>query len=115
MKSFIASRSLAAVTLLLLTGCLDGLNPTGNQPVDGSVPAKYTVTYASNGSQQGAVPAEAVEYEEGAVVAVLGNTGNLLRAGYAFSGWNTAADGSGTAYSGGATFTMPSASFLRPT
>ncbi len=112
MKSFIASRSLAAVTLLLLTGCLDGLNPTGNQPVDGSVPAKYTVTYASNGSQQGAVPAEAVEYEEGAVVAVLGNTGNLLRAGYAFSGWNTAADGSGTAYSGGATFTMPSASVV---
>ncbi len=42
-------------------------------------------------------------------VTVLGNTGSLVRDGYTFAGWNTASNGSGDAYSGGATFTMGSA------
>ena len=42
---------------------------------------------------------------------VLANTGNLVDAGYSFSGWNTAPDGSGTSYSasGLASFAMPDA------
>ena len=32
--------------------------------------------------------------------------GGLSRDGYVFAGWNTAADGSGTAYAAGATFTF---------
>jgi len=39
-------------------------------------------------------------------VAVLGNNGNLMKTGYAFAGWNTAANGSGTMYAGGATFSI---------
>ena len=40
---------------------------------------------------------------------VLANTGGLVETGYAFAGWNTAADGTGTGYSasGSATFAMP--------
>ncbi len=45
----------------------------------------------------------------GATVTVLGNTGGLAKAGHHFAGWNTAADGSGTAYAAGATFGMGTA------
>lgn len=38
---------------------------------------------------------------------VLGNTGNLVRAGYRFIGWTLTPDGSGTVYQGGDTFLMP--------
>jgi len=37
-------------------------------------------------------------------IAVSDNTGNLTRLGYAFAGWNTAADGSGTAVTVGSSF-----------
>jgi uncharacterized repeat protein (TIGR02543 family) len=39
----------------------------------------------------------------------LGNTGNLVKNGYTFIGWNTAADGTGSSYQGGASFSMPAA------
>ena len=34
-----------------------------------------------------------------------GNSGELARPGYAFAGWNTAADGSGASYAAGGTYT----------
>ena len=37
----------------------------------------------------------------GATVTVLGNTGSLVKTGYTFTGWNTAANGSGTSYTAG--------------
>ena len=47
-----------------------------------------------------------VPTSSGATVTVLGNTGSLVKTGYTFAGWNTAANGSGTAYAPAATFTM---------
>ena len=38
--------------------------------------------------------------------AVVGNTGGLVRTGYTFAGWNSAADGTGTTYAAGATYGM---------
>lgn len=70
----------------------------------------YTVTYNSNGSTGGIAPTDASSpYDEDDVVTVLGNTGSLVRTGYVFTGWNTAADGSGTAYDPADTFEMPAA------
>ncbi len=70
----------------------------------------YAVTYNGNGSTSGNVPTDSSSpYLAGANVTVLGNTGTLARPGYSFAGWNTAADGSGTAYAAGSTFTMGSA------
>ncbi|MBE1557206.1 InlB B-repeat-containing protein, partial [Sporosarcina limicola] len=69
----------------------------------------YTVTYNGNGNTGGAAPTDSGAYENKASVTVLGNTGNLVRAGYTFAGWNTKADGSRTSYAAGATFTMGSA------
>jgi uncharacterized repeat protein (TIGR02543 family) len=55
----------------------------------------YSVAYAANGATSGAVPADAGSYLDGDPVTVLHNTGVLARTGYLFTGWNTAADGSG--------------------
>ena len=71
--------------------------------------ADYSVTYHGNGSSGGSVPVDSSTYQRGDLVTVLGNTGGLLRDGYTFAGWNAEADGSGTAYAAGDTFTMESA------
>lgn len=64
----------------------------------------YTVTYNANGGT-GAPSDSHSPYSSGATVTVLG-AGSMTRTGYAFVGWNTVADGSGTSYSAGGTFTM---------
>lgn len=69
----------------------------------------YTVSYNGNGNTGGTVPIDANAYEQGANVTVIANTGNLVRTGYTFTGWNTIADGSGTSYAGTATFSMGTA------
>ena len=72
----------------------------------------YTVTYNANGATGGSVPSDTNNYEQGATVTVLGNTGNLAKTGYTFAGWDTQADGSGTAYTQGQTFTMVTANVV---
>ena len=66
----------------------------------------YKVTYDDNGADSGNVPTDNTNYSSGAEVTVLGNTGNLLKTGYTFGGWNTADDGTGTPYAAGATFNI---------
>ncbi len=66
----------------------------------------YTVTYNGNGSTGGSVPTDSNTYNISAEVTVLGNTGILVQTGYVFTGWNTAANGSGSSYSDGGTFAM---------
>ena len=68
----------------------------------------YTVTYDGNGAGSGIAPIDSGNYLAGATVTVLGNTGSLVKTGYTFAGWNTAANGSGTAYMAGNTFTIGS-------
>jgi uncharacterized repeat protein (TIGR02543 family) len=69
----------------------------------------YTVTYNGNTNTGGSVPTDGNTYHITDTVTVLGNTGSLVKTGYTFAGWNTAANGSGTSYSGGDTFAMGSA------
>jgi hypothetical protein len=69
-----------------------------------AAPQTYTVTYGGNGSNSGAVPEDGNSYQAGSQVTVLGNTGDLLKTGSTFAGWDTAPDGSGTSYQPGATF-----------
>jgi uncharacterized repeat protein (TIGR02543 family) len=67
----------------------------------------FTVTYDSNGSTGGTVPSDTHSpYTAGTPVTVLGNTGSLVKTGYTFASWNTAANGSGTDYVADATFTI---------
>ncbi len=67
----------------------------------------YTVTYDGNGATSGNVPTDGTEYDaDNNTVTVLGNTGNLAKEHYSFNGWNTKADGTGTGYVAGNTFTI---------
>ena len=63
----------------------------------------YTVTYDGNGNDGGSAPVDGSSpYNFGSNVTVLG-VGSLTKSGYTFNGWNTAANGSGTAFAAGAT------------
>jgi uncharacterized repeat protein (TIGR02543 family) len=87
----------------------DGFTQVSDDVVITVNPAQngFNVTYSGNGSTGGSVPVDANNpYEDGATATVLGNTGSLVRTGYTFNGWNTSADGLGTSYSAGNTFTI---------
>ena len=66
----------------------------------------YSLSYNGNGNDAGTAPAtQTGDYRT--ALTVEANIGGLARNGYTFTGWNTAADGSGTAYVAGDTFTIP--------
>ncbi len=68
-----------------------------------SVPAlpTYTITYNANGGS-GAPSSQTKTYGVNAIIAT---PSNMSRTGYTFLRWNTAANGTGTNYSAGATYT----------
>ena len=68
-----------------------------------------TITYNGNSNTGGSVPTPGSYVTDGAPYVVLGNIGSLVRAGYTFVGWNTAANGSGTDYPAGVgtTYSLP--------
>ena len=69
----------------------------------------YTVTYDGNGADGGSDPVDGNDYADGDTVTVL-NSGTLSNSvDPTFDGWNTQADGTGTAYDPGDTFTMGTA------
>ena len=75
----------------------------------GDTPTTFTVTYNGNGNTSGTVPTDNTEYDaNNNTVTVLGNTGNLAKEHYSFTGWNTVAGGTGTSYVEGNTFTISS-------
>ena len=66
----------------------------------------YIVTYLGNDNTSGVAPADGSSpYTPGSSVTILG-VNTLVKSGYQFAGWNTAADGSGINYVGGNTFTI---------
>ena len=69
-----------------------------------TAPATCTVTYDANGGEGTII--DNTEYTNGATVTVLGNFGKFTKKGYAFTGWNTEADGSGESYKHDETFTI---------
>ena len=67
----------------------------------------YELSYNANGATGGDAPSTATISSDGDRMATVSdNTGELERVGYTFAGWNTAADGSGTAYEPGDEFTI---------
>ena len=63
----------------------------------------YTITYSGNGQTGGSVPSPTVG---SGPVTLATNSGALVQAGSTFAGWNTASDGSGTAYAVGSPYTL---------
>jgi len=64
----------------------------------------YTVTFDGNGATSGTAPA-AWTLDSGSV-SPLPSRGNLEKAGYIFSGWNTDSLGTGTNYNAGSSYTI---------
>jgi uncharacterized repeat protein (TIGR02543 family) len=79
-------------------------NLTYNKGGSSTTPATYTVTYNANGATSGTAPASQTKTHDVALTLAT-NTGNLARTGFTFAGWNTAADGTGTDYAGGGSYT----------
>lgn len=65
----------------------------------------YTVSYDANGATSGEAPASQTKIHDVALT-LAGNSGNLAKAGSNFAGWNTAANGSGTDYAVGESYTL---------
>ena len=87
--------------LILFAGCFITPSP-------GYIPPTYTVTYDGNTNTGGDVPTDANPYEQGVSVTVLAQ-GSLVKTGYTFGGWNTAANGSGINQAAGSSFNMGTA------
>jgi uncharacterized repeat protein (TIGR02543 family) len=60
-----------------------------------------SISYSSNLATSGDTPTTQSYYVGGPTITVSNNAGNLARTGFTFSGWNTAADGTGRAYATG--------------
>jgi uncharacterized repeat protein (TIGR02543 family) len=100
------------ITLGIITVIASGGGGGGTDDNDNNTTLTYKVTYNANSANSGAFPADSTGYKQGDTVTVLGNTGSLAKIGYYFTGWNTAADGTGTSYSQGQTFIMGSVNVL---
>ena len=74
----------------------------------------HAITYNGNSSDGGAVPTDTTGYPVGSTVTVAGNPNNLSRSGFAFGGWNTLADGTGTTYNDPHDPTSPSTFAIGP-
>lgn len=85
-------------------------------PADMTLYAKwtvtYTVTYDTNEADTGEVPVDGNRYEQGQNFTVLDNTGDLVKYGYNFGGWNDNTAGSGTDYIQGQTYSIGAADLI---
>ena len=97
--ALITPRSSAALTTITI------IPSTASEYVYPPLP-NYTVEYNGNGATGGNIPVPIymAPYTGTASITLSGNTGSLTRTGFTFSGWNTASNGSGTNYAGGATY-----------
>ena len=84
-------------------GGLDSDSITGDyeETITLAINNRYNVTFDSN-TGSGTMSAQAITYDSSATL----TTNTFIKTGYTFSGWNTASDGSGTAYNDDASFTM---------
>jgi uncharacterized repeat protein (TIGR02543 family) len=71
----------------------------------------YALSYDGNGAASGTAPMVGMlsSYAAGVSVIISDNVGALAKDGYIFGGWNTSADGTGTAVAVGAALTIGAA------
>jgi uncharacterized repeat protein (TIGR02543 family) len=93
---------LSTIVVTLLLGCKEAFGHVPDPVVpDGK---SYTVSFNAN-SGSGTAPAS-ITAKSGESI-TLPNSGDLSRTNYSFGGWNTSASGTGTNYSAGSSFTVP--------
>ena len=90
---------LTAATTTAGTNCGNAASSTG---------LVYVVSYNANTATSGSVPSNSTVTVSGGTLTLATNSGTLAKTNFTFSGWNTAANGSGTTYAEGATTLQPS-------
>jgi hypothetical protein len=85
---------------------------TGSQIFSATTLAGLTATYYGNGNTGGLVPSETSTYQTNGTVVVLGNSGELTKPGYTFSGWNLNSANTGPTYQAGDSFSLANAGSL---
>lgn len=83
-------------------GATFGINTNTTLYAQWNAVLPYTVSYNGNGNTAGSAPASQEKIHDSNLV--LSGAGTLVKSGFNFDGWNTAADGSGVAYAAGATY-----------
>lgn len=91
------------------TGGANNIHEIFDLVIRGAQDPTYRVTYDANGSTGGSVPVDSTAYSGTGSVSVAGNTGSLVKTGFLFGGWNTAANGTGVSYAAGSTLTLANA------
>jgi len=91
--------------LVSTTFSVRGRNSFGSSTTSDYTFNPYFVIYNANGSTSGSVPNDPWVYESDDMAVVM-SPGTLAKSDYAFVGWNTAADGSGTPYAVGESFVL---------
>lgn len=71
----------------------------------------YPVTYDGNTNDSGSAPSSQTKVY-GVTLTLASGSGSLVKSGFNFAGWNTAANGSGTAYASGASYALNAALVL---
>lgn len=84
---------------------------TGTDTGTGVDVGTYTIAYDANGADSGATPSAQIKSHD-VDIQVSDNTGPLVKAGYAFTTWNTAANGAGTDYAALATYSANASATL---
>lgn len=95
---------LLLLTLTLTFGLSSCSDDDENPETEVPSHIEATLTYNINGADNGSAPA-AVTTEEGTTI-TLDNGAGFSREGYTFAGWNTNANGSGTDYAAGSSYTL---------
>lgn len=80
-------------------------DPNYSGSASGTLVISYAVSYQGNGNTSGTVPADQAKLQD-VNLTLATNSGNLNKTDYSFAGWNTLADGSGTPYAAGATYSV---------
>jgi PGF-pre-PGF domain-containing protein/uncharacterized repeat protein (TIGR02543 family) len=83
----------------------DTFTITGNTTLYANWTAIYSVTYHANSATSGDVPVDSTVYYQDDEVTIL-DQNTLVRTGYVFAGWDTAADGNGESCSPGDKFNI---------
>ena len=104
-KTIYYTTTAAAGAAVYVRGSWQGNNTGNNKHTAPAYKTTYAVTYNGNGATGGSTEGQTKTY---ATTLKLQSNG-YTRTGYTFTGWNTAANGSGTSYAAGASYTANSA------
>jgi len=100
----------AAVTFVA-SDSANYVNVSGTVNVTVAAIPTYTVSYLANSATSGTPPVSQTKTHN-VNLTLATNSGNLARTGYAFAGWNTTTNGTGTDYAVGATYTANASATL---